>query len=192
MGKFDKYKIDLKGMRTDTCKYEFVLDNLFFANIDGPEVQKGKVNVVLLVKRTSRAFELNFQTEGVVWVPCDRCLEDMEQPVDSTDKLLVKFGREYAEEGDNLIVIPEEEGEINVAWFMYEFVALAIPMKHVHAPGKCNKTMTSKLSKHLRTTPDDESEEAFIPEEETNLMNDEEESQIDPRWEELKKILDNN
>ena len=41
---------------------------------------------------------------------------------------------EYAEEGDNLIVIPEEEGEINVAWFMYEFVALAIPMKHVHAP----------------------------------------------------------
>ncbi|WP_373727889.1 YceD family protein [Bacteroides heparinolyticus] len=192
MGKFDKYKIDLKGMRADTCKYEFVLDNLFFANIDGPEVQKGKVNVVLLVKRTSRAFELNFQTEGVVWVPCDRCLEDMEQLVNSTDKLLVKFGREYAEEGDNLIVIPEEEGEINVAWFMYEFVALAIPMKHVHAPGKCNKTMTSKLSKHLRTTPDDESEEAFIPEEETNLMNDEEESQIDPRWEELKKILDNN
>ncbi len=192
LGKFDKYKIDLKGMRADTCKYEFVLDNLFFANIDGPEVQKGKVNVVLLVKRTSRAFELNFQTEGVVWVPCDRCLEDMEQLVNSTDKLLVKFGREYAEEGDNLIVIPEEEGEINVAWFMYEFVALAIPMKHVHAPGKCNKTMTSKLSKHLRTTPDDESEEAFIPEEETNLMNDEEESQIDPRWEELKKILDNN
>lgn len=64
MGKFDKYKIDLKGMQADSCKYEFVLDNLFFANIDGPEVQKGKVNVVLVVKKTSRAFELNFrQTE---------------------------------------------------------------------------------------------------------------------------------
>ena len=122
-------------MQADSCKYEFVLDNLFFANIDGPEVQKGKVNVVLVVKKTSRAFELNFQTDGMVWVPCDRCLDDMEQPVSSTDKLLVKFGHEYAEEGDNLIVIPEEEGEINVAWFMYEFIALAIPMKHVHAPG---------------------------------------------------------
>ncbi len=54
---------------------------------------------------------------------------------------MVKFGHEYAEEGDNLIVIPEEEGEINVAWFMYEFVALSIPMKHVHAPGKCNKAL---------------------------------------------------
>lgn len=179
-------------MQADSCKYEFVLDNLFFANIDGPEVQKGKVNVVLVVKKTSRAFELNFQTDGMVWVPCDSCLDDMEQLVSSTDKLLVKFGHEYAEEGDNLIVIPEEEGEINVAWFMYEFVALAIPMKHVHAPGKCNKAMTSKLSKHMRTTPDDDmAEDTFAPEEEVELMN-EEETQVDPRWDELKKILDNN
>ena len=193
MGKFDKYKIDLKGMQADSCKYEFVLDNLFFANIDGPEVQKGKVNVVLVVKKTSRAFELNFQTDGMVWVPCDRCLDDMEQPVSSTDKLLVKFGHEYAEEGDNLIVIPEEEGEINVAWFMYEFIALAIPMKHVHAPGKCNKAMSSKLSKHLRTTPDDEmDEDSFVSEDSDELANDDTETAVDPRWDELKKILDNN
>ena len=179
-------------MQADSIKYEFVLDNLFFANIDGPEVQKGKVNVVLVVKKTSRAFELNFQTDGVVWVPCDRCLDDMEQPITSTDKLMVKFGAEYAEEGDNLIVIPEEEGIINVAWFMYEFVALAIPMKHVHAPGKCNKMMSSKLRKHLRTTPDEMDEESFIPDEESDVLGEEADNTVDPRWNELKKILDNN
>ena len=65
MGKFDKYKIDLKGMQADSAKYEFVLDNLYFAHIDGPEVQKGKVNVTLTVKRTSRAFELSFKL--TVW-----------------------------------------------------------------------------------------------------------------------------
>ena len=37
---------------------------------------------------------------------------------------------------------------INIAWFLYEFIALNIPMKHVHAPGKCNKGMVGKLSKH--------------------------------------------
>ena len=158
---------------------------------DGPEVQKGKVNVELTVKKTSRAFELSFQTEGIVWVPCDRCLDEMEQPVTSSDKLMVKFGHEYAEEGDNLIVIPEEEGEINVAWFMYEFIALAIPMKHVHAPGKCNKAVTSKLNKHLRTSGDDDAEESFGAGEDI-VVEDEAEEQIDPRWNELKKILDNN
>ena len=193
MGKFDKYKIDLKGMQADSCKYEFVLDNLFFAYIDDPSGNQCPVYVVLVRKQTSRAFELNFQTDGMVWVPCDRCLDDMEQPVSSTDKLLVKFGHEYAEEGDNLIVIPEEEGEINVAWFMYEFIALAIPMKHVHAPGKCNKAMSSKLSKHLRTTPDDEmDEDSFVSEDSDELANDDTETAVDPRWDELKKILDNN
>ena len=178
-------------MQADSCKYEFLLDNLFFAHIDVPEVQKGKVNVELTVKKTSRAFELSFQTEGIVWVPCDRCLDEMEQPVTSSDKLMVKFGHEYAEEGDNLIVIPEEEGEINVAWFMYEFIALAIPMKHVHAPGKCNKAVTSKLNKHLRTSGDDDAEESFGAGEDI-VVEDEAEEQIDPRWNELKKILDNN
>ena len=150
-----------------------------------------RLRIELTVKKTSRAFELSFQTEGIVWVPCDRCLDEMEQPVTSSDKLMVKFGHEYAEEGDNLIVIPEEEGEINVAWFMYEFIALAIPMKHVHAPGKCNKAVTSKLNKHLRTSGDDDAEESFGAGEDI-VVEDEAEEQIDPRWNELKKILDNN
>lgn len=194
LGKFDKYRIDLKGMQADTQTYEFLLDNIFFANIDGPEVQKGKVNVTLVVKRTSRAFELNFQTDGIVWVPCDRCLDDMEQVVSSTDKLMVKFGREYGEEGDNLIVIPEDEGDINVAWFMYEFVALSVPMKHVHAPGKCNKAVTGKLNKHLRTNPDEEgdTDADFGSIDENIAIEDDSETQIDPRWNDLKKVLDNN
>ena len=180
-------------MQSGSVKYEFVLDNLYFTHIDGPEVQKGKVNVELTVKRTSRAFELSFQTDGMVWVPCDRCLDEMEQPVSSSDKLMVKFGHEYAEEGDNLIVIPEEEGEINVAWFMYEFIALSIPMKHVHAPGKCNKAVTSKLSKHLRTNADDDNEDSYESVGGNDIVVEEEtEEQIDPRWNELKKILDNN
>ncbi|MCI1681266.1 MAG: DUF177 domain-containing protein [Bacteroides sp.] len=192
MGKFDGYKIDLKGMHTDSCKYEFVLDNLFFAKIDGPEVQKGKVNVTLIVKQMSHAFELSFHTEGFVWVPCDRCLDDMEQPVSSSDKLLVKFGHEYAEEGDNLIIIPEEEGEINVAWFIYEFIALAIPMKHVHPFGKCNKAMTGKLNKHIRSASDEE-EEIFTEDNDDSASGEmKNDDSTDPRWDDLKKILDNN
>ena len=192
LGKFDKYKIDLKGMRTDSCRYEFVLDNQFFADIDNPDIAKGNVHVMLSVKKTSHAFELHFRTEGIVWVLCDRCLDEMEQPVASEDDLVVKFGPEYAEEGDNLVIIPEDEGILNVAWFMYEFVALAIPMKHVHAPGKCNQAMSRALDKHLRVLPDDPSE-ADVPEDgDDDGADGEGSTPIDPRWNELKKLLDNN
>lgn len=191
MGKFDKFKIDLKGMQADKLTYEFVLDNQFFANIDGPEVQKGKVNVVLTVKKNIASYELDFQTTGVVKVPCDRCLDDMEQPVETSDKLFVKFGKEFSEEGNNIVVIPAEEGEINVAWFIYEFVALAVPMKHVHAPGKCNKTMVGKLNKHLKNNADEEEEDAVFDDSDDDAIADQPKD-TDPRWDELKKILDNN
>lgn len=190
MGKFDKYKIDLKDMENDSSAYEFVLDNAFFNSIDAPEVQKGNIHVALTVKRTAGAYELSFQINGTVQIPCDRCLDDMDLDITSTDKLKVKLGKDYAEEGD-IVVIPEEEGIINIAWFMYEFIALSIPMKHVHALGKCNKAMVGKLNKHLRVSSDDDEWSADL--EETLTEIDEEVSQeMDPRWNDLKKILDNN
>ena len=193
MGKFEKYRIDLKGMKENHAHYDFLLDNAFFAAIDSPELQKGKVTVQVDVKKTAQAFELSFNSQGTVVVLCDRCLDEMDQEICSTDKIFVKFGAEYADEGDNLIIVPEDEGDINVAWIMYEYIALAIPMKHVHAPGKCNKTMSGKLNKYLRTSADDmdEMEPVDDPaEDESNIVSDEEnEKPIDPRWSELQKLL---
>ncbi len=191
MGKFEKYKIDLKGLQDSNTAFEYDLDNRFFMDIDAPEVGKGKVHVCLNVKKQAagNAFELKFEIEGTVVILCDRCLDEMEQPIIASDKLLVKLGTDYTEDGD-WVIIPEEDGEINVAWFIYEFIALAIPMKHVHAPGKCNKAMAGKLMKHLRGSADDEDMAGVEMEEDEDL---ESTSQIsDPRWNELKKILDNN
>lgn len=137
-------------------------------------------------------FDLSFKLDGVAYVPCDRCLDDVEIPIDTTAKLIIKFGHEYSEESDEVIVIPEEEGEINLAWFIYEFVALAIPMKHVHAPGKCNKSMSSKLKKHSARQADDEEvdgdDDGFEYEEDTVV----DEAPQDPRWDALKDLLENN
>jgi len=188
LGKLNKYKVELKNMLTDVCEYEYQLDNQFFADLEAPEVQKGNVSVSLKVKKTSGIYQLDFYTEGMVVVTCDRCLDEMEQPVESTDRLKVKLGDEYAEI-DDMVVIPEEEGYINVAWFIYEFIALSIPMKHVHAPGKCNKGMVSKLSRHLRTSADDDE---WIDDSMELEIAEDEPREIDPRWNVLKKILDNN
>ena len=191
MGKFDIYKVDLKNLSPGVHEYEYFLENKFFVDIDGDEVQKGKVKVNLTVKRTSMVFDMNFQLEGIVYVPCDRCLDDMELPVSTQNKLVVKFGKEYAEESEEIVIIPEEEGEINLAWFIYEFIALAIPMKHIHAPGKCNKAMSSKLKKHTARRADDEDE--FDEEAADDIVVDDDAADMpsDPRWDALKGLVEN-
>ena len=193
MGKFDLYKIPLKALAEGIHEFDFVLDSDYFAKIDSLEIQKGNVKAKVVLKKTANVNEFRFDLNGTVLVPCDRCLDEMEQPVSYEGKFFVKFGNDYSQEGDDIIVIPEEEGEINLAWFLFEFVALNIPIKHVHAPGKCNKGMSSKLKKHLTRDENDEDnfgEENF--ENDENDENDETTTDTDPRWDGLKELLTDN
>ena len=52
-------------MPIGTQDFEYVLDNEFFKNIEGEDVQKGKVKVKLTVKRTAASFELDFYSNSV-------------------------------------------------------------------------------------------------------------------------------
>ena len=191
MGRFDAYLVDFRNIaQAEVRTYDYLLENKFFIDIDGPDVQKGKVNVTLHLAHKASCFELLFHISGIVFVSCDRCLDDMEMPIETNNRLIVKLGKEYAEESDEVLIISEDEGTLNLAWFLYEFVALSIPMKHVHAPGKCNKTMTSKLKKHSTKRSDEEDLDDFVDE---DVMlpadNVSETSDTDPRWDALKELF---
>lgn len=189
MGKFGAYWIDLKNMSQGEVRtYEYLLENEFFMHIEGPEVQRGKVNVSLKVVRKPSSFELTFHLCGKVYIPCDRCLDDMEQPIETDNRLVVKFGKAYAEESDEILVVSEDEGRVNLAWFLYEFVALDIPIKHVHAPGKCNKEMSVKLRRHSARRIDEDEPDDYAVDDDDLLLEDTQEMPTDPRWEALKKL----
>ncbi|KAA6302510.1 MAG: hypothetical protein EZS26_001342 [Candidatus Ordinivivax streblomastigis] len=167
-------------MRQEVQQFEYLLDNQFFVSIDNEDVQKGKVKVGLTVTKIAGQFNMEFQISGTVVIPCDRCLDDMDFPLETTARLIVKLGKDYAEESDEIVVIPESEGVINLAWFLYEFIALAIPIKHVHAPGKCDKQMSAKLKKHSAKSDDDD--DSFEAGEDNIILTDEDpEETIDLR-----------
>lgn len=188
VGKFSLYKIPLKSLSEGVHKFEFVLDDQYFKLIGDADsdIKRGSVNAEVSVKRISSTFEFGFVLNGGVFVPCDRCLDDISIEIDTQNKLIVKFGREYSEESDEIVVIPEDEGELNIAWFLYEFVTLNVPMKRVHPPGKCNKVMSSKLNKHkaVSTDADDENDD------EHEAGDDIIDEVIDPRWDALKGLTD--
>ena len=187
MGKFSLYNIPLRGLSEGKHEFEYSLDKGFFALIDDGtvDVKKGDLKVTVSLKKTSVTFELNFSIVGVVFVPCDRCLDDIPMDVDTKNKLIVKFGKEYSEESDEIVIIPEEDGEINIAWFLYEFIVLSLPAKKVHPAGTCNKAMSSKLNKHRAKSADDESEDES---EDDMSLEDEDSSFSDSRWDALKDV----
>lgn len=190
MSKFEIYNIVLKDITTEIRVVDYELNDAYFKKIDSPEVQRGDVNAKISVQKKQSIYELQFLLDGEITIPCDRCLDDMQQPIHYKDKLQVKFGDKFSEENE-IVIVPESDGGINVAWFLYEFIVLNIPLKHVHAPGECNKNMVSKLKRHITHQKDDEDENGSIEiEDEDDFITDE--IPTDPRWEGLQNITENN
>ena len=188
MAKFSLYNISLKNLSAGLHTYEYELDRKYFEAIDGDEVKKGNVKVTVTVRRTSSTFEFNFDIKGVVQVPCTRCLDDMDLEVDTKNRLIVKFGKEYSEESDEIVIIPEDEGEINIAWFLYEFIALTVPIKHVHPAGECNRMISSKLRKHRAVSTDDGDEDEVDMGDDEDFADEDDTPANDPRWDALKGL----
>ena len=175
MERTESFQIDLKALAQGETKRVFNLDDSFFQSLEAAEVKRGHLQTILVINRTDDYFDLTFHTTGHVVISCDVCLEDMEQPIETENHLAVKMGESYVED-DDLVTVVEDEGILDVAWFIYEFIVLSIPIRHVHAPGRCNADMIKLLDEHTATRSDDQDGEEAI----------------DPRWSELSKLLNKN
>ncbi len=192
MPKFEQYNIVLKDITSGTHSFEFDLDDAYFKKIDSPEVQKGNLKAKVTVQKNNLVYELNILLDGIIIIPCDRCLDDMELPIHYKEKLQVKLGSTFSEENE-IVIVPESDGGINLAWFLYEFIVLNVPIKHTHPTGECNKTMITKLKKHIARKKDDDDEENSLIEfddDDDDFSTDE--IPTDPRWEGLPNITENN
>lgn len=173
MGFLDQFSIQFSGLKAGLYYFEFFIDDKFFKNFSESEIRQGKVNVKIELQKQVRMFVLDFNLKGTVNLTCDRCLDDFDFDINTSNKLVVKIGTKKIEETDEIIIIPEEEHEINVAQFIYEYIHLALPVKRTHPDDEngfsfCNKEIIKKLKEH---------------------KSDEKKSnKTDPRWETLKKL----
>ena len=167
----ETYTIDLKGLMEDVTVRDFDLDDEFFRALDGSQLEHGTLHVSVSIRKMTGFFDLQFHTVGSVTISCDRCLDDMDQPIEADNHLVVKLGDTYSED-DDTVTVDENEGILDLSWFIYEFIMLAIPIKHVHAPGKCNSVMTQKLAELSGAVRSSE----------------EVDESVDPRWDALLKL----
>jgi DUF177 domain-containing protein len=154
------YNIQFVGLKEGTHFFEFEIDNTFFEEFDCNDFLKATFKVDLEFIKRSTMLLLNFNFNGEITVPCDRCLDKVDVQVEGEETLIVKFGNEDYNETDEILVIPEQENELNVAKYIYEFIELNIPQKRVHQEGFCNPDAIKELEK----------------------VENKSEQDIDPRW----------
>ncbi len=169
MNNLNQFEIQFAGLEEGIHNFEFMIDKEFFKEFEYSEITDGKVKVSLELVRQTTMLVLNFKIKGYIICMCDRCLEEYQQKIEGTERLIVKFGDEKSEESDEIIIIPATDHQIDISHDVFEFVSLLLPYKRVHQEDKngksaCNPEVLKKM------------------EELNNQKNN------DPRWDELKKI----
>lgn len=189
LAKLATFRIPLRGAKQGTDKYEFLLDDEFFSEMESIDILGGAVKVSLAVRRANEANYFAFHCEGEIRIVCDRCLEPMNYAVDAEYELAVKFGDEYDDSTDGVLILPDSDNELDVAPIVYDTVALSIPLQHVHAEGECDEATWQALQAHTsQDIADEDTYGSYAADDDNN----ENETNIDPRWAELMKLKDNN
>lgn len=172
MFRMEALNIDLLAQQEDSFETTYILHDEYFRCLDNASVKQGNICVdVRLTKVASSEYDLHLGVSGEVVVPCDRCLDDMMLAVNANSMYRVKLG---CESGDNedVLMVDERDGILSLAWVVYETIALAIPIRHVHESGECNEEMIRKLDELSSSESKEECGD----------------SEVDSRWAELAKL----
>ena len=171
-----EFTIPFVGLKLGKHLFEYKIEKAFFEYFEYEEFNDVNVAVNLILDKKSTLLELNFKISGFVNVNCDVTNEPYNQPIQNEFDLVVKFGDEYNDEEPDILIVTHGTYEINIQQYIYEIIALAVPIKRIH-PGVEDGTLDSDILKKLEELSPKLKEEKEIEED------------IDPRWNTLKKLL---
>lgn len=168
MEKLEDYMVPLHGLKEGTHSYRYKLNSNFLRSFEENDIDIVDVGVKVELIKNNKTVECTFKVKGKVDVPCDRCLEKLVKKVKHEAKLIVKLGEQYQEISEEILEIPEND-DFDMAHIIFEYLMLGLPLRTVHKKGECDPKMIEILNKY-------------------STKND----QTDHRWDDLKKLLNNN
>lgn len=174
--KLKDFDISFIGLKQGNHEFEYELSDSFFEHFGFNEFCNAEINIQATLTKGSTMMELAVKGNGTVEVNCDLTNEPFKINLTPTLDLVIKFGEEYNDEDDEILVLPHGEYQFNVAQYLYEMTVLSLPQKRIH-PGVEDGSLESPLLDKLEDLKPKTVEEK----EETN--------ESDPRWDALKDLL---
>ena len=165
------FRINIISLSLKAHHFDFRLGDEFFKEYGADLVSGGDFDAEVILTKKETFIEANFTIKGQARLVCDRSLESFDQPLDIRKKIVFKYGEEEAELSDEIMVIRNDRPSLDLGHYLYEFIVLEIPIKKLH-PKFRDSDEEEGDGKMVYSSPPDEDEG----------------EDIDPRWEQLKKL----
>ncbi len=139
--------IQIKGLKIGKYEYGFPIDGAFFKDFDNTFIFDASINVKIVLEKGGGWMNVTSYVTGTVTVECDRCLDDLQLPVDFKASMAVKFAKTDDDpQSDEFLVVDPLDGELDLRQFIYDYICVNMPLQRVHEEGECNPQMLEKLN----------------------------------------------
>ena len=125
------FVVKISALASGVSHYDWIADASFFGKFENTEILDADLKVSLTLHNHGVTLDAECDIEGTVTVACDRCLEDLVLPVETS------FEESYVPEDDDL----------DFSQDVYDFVCIALPIQRVHEEGGCNEETIKYLIK---------------------------------------------
>ena len=125
--------IPLNDWAAGERKFHSHADLEFFQQFDNSEILDADVNVEIHVVKDGRnKVEADLHLKGTVTVPCDRCLDPVQIPVEANPS--------------ETLAPSAVEVDWDLSQAVYDFTCLSLPLQRLHPEGKCDPDTVRFLS----------------------------------------------
>ena len=125
--------IPLNDWAAGERKFHALADLEFFQQFDNSEILDADVNVEIRVVKDGRnKVEADLHLKGMVTVPCDRCLDPVQIPVEANPS--------------ETLAPSAVEVDWDLSQAVYDFVCLSLPLQRLHPEGQCDPDTVRFLS----------------------------------------------
>ena len=123
--------VKLNGLASGRTVFDWKADGEFFEQFGNKDILAADVDVTAQVVNHGVTVDVQCSMEGTVTVLCDRCLDELERPVEA------EFSESYT----------PESACLDLSQDIYDYVCIALPLQRVHPDGQCNPETIKFLSK---------------------------------------------
>lgn len=174
----NEFLIPFIGLKLGKHQFEYQINKKFFEDYGYDEFESCDIKVNVVLEKKSTMLELHFKHKGTIHVPCDLTNEMFDLPIKGKIKVIVQFGEAFNDDNEELLILPFGEHQVDISQYIYEMIALSIPLKRIHPGIKDGTLKTEALDKLNELKVNAKEQKADAKKEET-----------DPRWDQLKKLL---
>lgn len=141
------YKIHISGLAQGKYEYEFPVKGDLFREYGNQQVIDADITAKVILEKGSGWMNAHLEGSGKVTVECDRCLEEMDIPIEFSSSLAIRPAKlgEDTEDSDEFIIVDPFEAEVDLKQFIYDYICVSLPMVATHPEGECNPEMLAKI-----------------------------------------------